>query len=92
MSYKQTLRDIIYSTYFEEANMSLNQLLAWKKNPRSNPELRSFLNIATKLRFTKKGRWEPRYYKLALRAITYIRKLKKDKRNKINLMSFGHRS
>jgi len=91
MSSKQTIRDLIFSSYFKEANMTLKELLSWKKNPRSSQELKPILNMAIKLKFTPKNRWPTKFFRHALKSITYIRKLKSNKKNRLILRSFGHR-
>lgn len=78
---QQSLKDIIYSNYMRETNMSLRQLMRWKRNPLSKmaSQSRSPINMAVKLHFTPRSQWPMRYYKWAMKAISYLRRAKRIK-------------
>lgn len=78
---KQQLRDIIYSSYKSEVNMPVSQLLKWKQNPLSDKRI---INTTLRLNTTPKLNWTTRFYKSAIQAITYIKKNKKSKSQKLN--------
>lgn len=79
------IKDLIYLQYNRMVNMPLKALLDWKltKSSRRTNQTRKSMNVAIRLRRTKKKDWRTKEYRGAIKAITYLRRVKRSKRNSL---------
>lgn len=78
---KQLVRDSIYIEYMRQTNMTVSELIKWKNNPLSKKASlsRKPINLALRLKTTPRYKWTTRYYRGALKAISYLKRAKKIK-------------